>query len=497
MTLTTSEINTVVEDISPRVESGTIERIDQPDPQHLIFHIHRDHRRYWLQFVASAKFSRLHLLTHRPEKTQPSHGFCNLLRQHLTDSPVVNLRQVEGDRVVILESRERDALLEASKVSLVAELIGTGSNLILIDENQMVLGALHTEDSDRRVLQPGETYEPLPPPPVQPNRAESNRFAEHHDPDDPLSLSRAIQNYYEELESEKNLNERRQALLSRLDEQTERLNGRLKKLNEELGKAENAEALKRKGELLKIALPRIERGQKKVVVEDLFESENPQKEIELDPKLSPQENIQQYFEEYKRRQDSREHVAGRIDTTHHELEQLSRAKKRVKSAETLEDVSQLKEKLESGGLLPPEGQPSEEREEERTGPRRFLSCDGMEILVARNKKQNHELTFSISRGNDFWMHLLGWPGPHVIIRKPRNEEVPRQTLVDAAHLAVYFSKIRGTDYAEVVYTQRKHVSPIKGGEPGRVHYSNENSMRIQFSKKRMKRLLNHKERALH
>ncbi|MFW6457272.1 MAG: Rqc2 family fibronectin-binding protein [Planctomycetota bacterium] len=493
MTLTTAEIKSVVKDLAPRIASGKIVRIDQPDSHHLIFHIHRNQKRYWLQIVAEASASRLHLLTHRPDKSKSEGGFCNVLGQHLIDSIITELRQVENDRVVILEAQQRDALLDSSKVYLIAELIGTGSNIILIDENDTVLGALHTEDSSRRTIQPGRTYEPLPAPPVDVERASKNRFKDAWNVDDPLSLSRAIEEYYTEREFQENLEKRRTALLSRVEQQIERLNGRRHKLDEELDKAKNADELKRDGELLKIALPNIERGQKKVVVQDFFEPDNPAREIELDPKLSGQENIQKYFDEYKRRRDSYEHVTARIEATHREVEQLQRAQTHIQSADSIEVIEEMKEKLQSGGLLPPEGQPSRKQKEQTGGPRQFISHDGLDILVARNKKQNHELTFSISRGNDYWMHLLGWPGPHVIIRKPRNGEVPRSTLIDAAHLAVYFSKIRGTDYAEVVYTQRKHVNPIKGAEPGRVRYSNENTMRIQFSKNRMKRLLNEKD----
>lgn len=495
MSLSTAEIRSVVEDLAPRLEGAGLVRFDQPEKRRLILHLRREERRYWLQIVAAPEFSRLHLLTHRPQKAKPADGFCNVVREHLDGAPLKEMRQVEGDRVVVLEFEVRDALLRPSRARLIAELIGTGSNVILVDEEDRILGSMFTEDSDRRRVMPGETFQPLPPPPTQPERARRDRFEDARDPDDSLSLSRAIEQFYRELESEGRLEERRKALLGRTENQMEKFHRRLDKLEEELRDARSADELRRQGELLKIALPRMSRGQEKIVVKDLFEPDAPEREIELQPELTPEENVQRCFQEYKRRKASLEHVERRIEVTRHQIEQLRRALNRIREAENVEAVENLKERLHKANLLPPEGQPSGPKETTGGGPRRFTSRDGLEILVARNSRQNHELTFTIARGNDYWMHLLGWPGPHVIIRKPRGKSLPRQTLIDAAHLAIYYSKIRGTDYAEVIYTQRKHVRPIKGAGPGKVRYAEEKSLAVHVDKNRLRRLLGHAEPA--
>ena len=77
----------------------------------------------------------------------------------------------------------------------------------------------------------------------------------------------------------------------------------------------------------------------------------------------------------------------------------------------------------------------------RRGPRVFHSEDGREILVARSRRENERLTLSIARGNDYWLHLADWPGPHVVVRAPKGE-VGEGALLDAAHLAVHFSKLQ-------------------------------------------------------
>ena len=93
MTLSMAEIQCVVADLAPRLQGGNLERIDQPDMHRLVLRIRNGPARYWLLISVHPRFSRIHLLTSRPEEGKPAAGFCNALRQHLSDAPVVSLRQ--------------------------------------------------------------------------------------------------------------------------------------------------------------------------------------------------------------------------------------------------------------------------------------------------------------------------------------------------------------------------------------------------------------------
>lgn len=487
MTLSMSEIEEVVQDLKPRLEGGRIERIDQPEPEHLILTIRNRGELYWLLLCAHRRFSRLHLLTTRPEQGEPAAGFCNAVRQHLTGSPVVRLRQVPRDRIVVIESSERDKLRRPHEACLVAELMGVGSNLILLDEDDRVLASLVREDSDRRRVVPGAPYEPPQAPEELPEAAFRNRFAGKSDPDDPLALSRAIQARYAEEEVEQRLDAVREEVAGPVREAERRLERRLRKIEQQQERAEKAETWRRKGELLKIALPELRKGRREVVVEDLFEPERPEVTIELDPALSPTENMRSYFERYKKALAAREQLAERELNTRERLRRVRELAQEVEAAESVEALNRLKEKSRRAGVLFPEDRP-ERPPEGRRGPRRFESADGIEILVARNKRENDRLTFTIAHGNDYWLHVRGWPGPHVVVRTPE-DDLPQETLLDAAHLAIHYSRIRGTDYAEVAYTQVKHVRRLKGAPEGRVSYSNESVLPVRFERSRLERLM--------
>jgi predicted ribosome quality control (RQC) complex YloA/Tae2 family protein len=493
MSLSNAEIEAVVRDLRPRLEGGRIERIDQPAPDRLILTVR--HRAYlcWLLICTDPRASRLHLLTHRPETGPPAAGFCNAVRQRLTGAPVLALRQVPDDRVVVIESEERDRLMNPHRVCLVAELVGVGSNLILTDEDDRVLAALSREESERRTIAPGSTYVPLEPPRDLPARARENRFAGASGTDDPLALSRAIQAHYAEAEARARLDEKRATLVRRLTSALKRRRRRLRAIERDLRVAENAEQIRRRAELLAIALPRLERGQREVVVEDVFEPERPEVTIQLDPAVPPAENVERLFRRYKKAKAGRDRLAGRLQETKRQIAALETLRNAAREAGSEGELAEVQAAAGNVGLRPAQA-PARRTVERRVGLRSFESADGLEILVARNARENERLTFSIVRGNDYWFHVVDWRGPHVVVRMPAGGDLPGETLLDAAHLAVHFSKARGAERAEVGYTRCKNVRRMKGGGPGRVSYSDGRTIRVRMEPGRLGRLLADRER---
>ena len=78
--------------------------------------------------------------------------------------------------------------------------------------------------------------------------------------------------------------------------------------------------------------------------------------------------------------------------------------------------------------------------------------------------------------HDLFLHVRGTPGAHVIVPLNRGEDVPQETLLDAATLAVHYSKMRTAAAADVTYTPRKFVSKPRGAKPGLVSVHREKVM---------------------
>lgn len=97
---------------------------------------------------------------------------------------------------------------------------------------------------------------------------------------------------------------------------------------------------------------------------------------------------------------------------------------------------------------------------------RFLSSDGFVILRGKNQKANHALLTKASSSFDFWFHAAEGPGAHVILKRDSpDQDVPEQSLREAACLAGLASHFAGANRADVICAQVKHVRSVKGA-PG-------------------------------
>jgi predicted ribosome quality control (RQC) complex YloA/Tae2 family protein len=130
---------------------------------------------------------------------------------------------------------------------------------------------------------------------------------------------------------------------------------------------------------------------------------------------------------------------------------------------------------------------------ERLPYRLFRSKDGLEILVGRSAADNDALTLHIARPSDVFLHARGVTGSHVIVRSDR-AELPVETLLDAATLAVHFSAAAKEPTAEVQYTERRYVRKGKGLAKGAVRLDRERVLLLRMQRERLRRLLDEHER---
>ncbi|PYV44138.1 MAG: hypothetical protein DMG06_07740 [Acidobacteria bacterium] len=116
----------------------------------------------------------------------------------------------------------------------------------------------------------------------------------------------------------------------------------------------------------------------------------------------------------------------------------------------------------------------------RKAVKSFISSEGLSILVGKSSKDNDILTLKIANSEDFWFHVAGYGGSHVVLRNPEKLAMPpRQSLLEAAQLAAYFSQARNAPKVEVHYTQRKFVSKPKGAKPGLVRLKEYKSVSVR------------------
>ena len=157
----------VLHDLSVHTAAGArVEKIYQPskDEVVLILKAGRENLRLLVHIGNAA--ARLSLTGHTPENPAVCPMFCMLLRKHLTGAKLLGAEQMGFERAARLRFSGYDEMGFATEKSLIAEIMGKYSNLLLLDGKDRILSALRTVDfttSRLRQVLPGMQYE-LPPP---------------------------------------------------------------------------------------------------------------------------------------------------------------------------------------------------------------------------------------------------------------------------------------------------------------------------------------------
>ena len=77
-------------------------------------------------------------------------------------------------------------------------------------------------------------------------------------------------------------------------------------------------------------------------------------------------------------------------------------------------------------------------------PAHLYAVRGWQVLVGQTDADNDVLSFQVARPDDWWFHVRGMPGSHVILQGPPGADPDRETLQRAAAIAAYHSKARGS-----------------------------------------------------
>jgi len=104
---------------------------------------------------------------------------------------------------------------------------------------------------------------------------------------------------------------------------------------------------------------------------------------------------------------------------------------------------------------------------------------GWVVLAGRSEEDNDRLSLRIARGDDWWFHVRGMPGSHVILQAPEGEEADRATLEAAAAIAAYHSKARTGGVVAVSCTRARNVHKPRGAKPGTVEIRKETVLKVR------------------
>lgn len=261
-------------------------------------------------------------------------------------------------------------------------------------------------------------------------------------------------------------------LLKLLMNSYERVSRKLELQKKELADCSEREVFRVRGDLINANIWRLEKGQTKAVLEDFTTGEPV--EIQLDPRLTPAQNAQKYYTEYRKLDTAEKMLTDLIAKGQQELLYIDSVFDAVSRTDSESDLAEIRRELREQGYLKG-GVKADEKVKKTSAPLRFRSSEGFEILVGRNNRQNDQLTLKTAKAGDIWLHTQGIAGSHVIICTD-GKQPGEQTLFEAAQLAAYHSKGRSGSGVAVDYVPVKFVKKPAGSKPGMVIFTNNRTL---------------------
>lgn len=157
--------HSVVSELNETIINGKIDKIYQPEKDEIIIAVRTFNGSYRLLLSASASNARVHLTSVKRENPMTPPMLCMLMRKYLCGGTISNISQHGFDRVITIKIKSHNELGDECSYSLVTEIMGRHSNIILMDESNKIMdSAKHidfTVSAVRQIL-PGLIYSEPP-----------------------------------------------------------------------------------------------------------------------------------------------------------------------------------------------------------------------------------------------------------------------------------------------------------------------------------------------
>lgn len=561
----------LAQELQNKLLGARVDKIYQTQKVELVFLMRTRNGAYRLLLSASGNAPRLHLTEQQIENPANPPMLCMLLRKQLASAVLTDIEQIGFDRILKLGFIATNELGDRVRRTLVIEIMAQYSNIILLDEKNMIIDSVKrvdaTKSSVREVL-PSRPYT-LPP---QQNKldiltsdtqdiisAVSNKekrlsdallnvvqgmsptlcrevayragaadtyaqtLSDSHkkmlafeldilkntiqngtvaptcvaDADGKLldfsfipitqygsavqyrsyeSLSELLEGFYYEKERLIRTKSKAEDLFKAVNNLIERLAKKINNQMLELEACKDRETKKIYAELINANLYRLAKGTPFYEVENYYDN-NQTVKIAVKPELSPSENAQKYYKEYRKLRTAEDMLTKLIAQGRDDLAYLRTVLDELNRAETEKEIAEIRSELADGGYMKRKTG-AKQKKSQSLPPLEFVSPDGFKVYVGRNNIQNDKLSLKTAAKTDMWFHIQKAPGSHVILAL--NGEEPTETAMEfAAKTAAYYSSGRESGSVEVDYTEARNLKKPVGAKPGYVIYHVYNSVLVK------------------
>ena len=458
------------------------------------------------------------------------------LRKNLMNAMLTDIEQLGFDRILVFHFSRLNELGEIKKYKIYFECIGKLSNVIFTDEENKVLDTLkkfHISENFDRTLFLGETYtrprfdKKLLPVDIGEN--EFNKILESG-----ISLSSEIEGVGKFLNSIKSFDEFKNILNSNikakiyfkdkkiklatvldfdfkdydevkeffsydeminfyidyehtttsfmllknrleslLEKKLKKLNKTLSLIKKDIEDSKTMDKIKEEGDILASVLYSVKRGMNSIKAYDFYN--NKEIEIELNPIISPNENLDRIYKKYNKVKRGLTNAIRREKEVKEEITYVESTLLFIENSQDVISLREIEEELIKLNYIKSlyNKKRTKLKKEVKYG---LIEGEDYLILYGRNNLENDNLTFKVSAKDDYWFHVKDIPSSHIILK---TSKLTDELIVKSAQVSAYFSKANLGEKVTVDYTLRKNVSKPNGAKPGFVIYVNQKSIVIE------------------
>ncbi|MBQ6480268.1 MAG: NFACT family protein [Anaerolineaceae bacterium] len=285
-----------------------------------------------------------------------------------------------------------------------------------------------------------------------------------------VTISQALESFFGTRDQQDRIRQKSAAVIRTLKNHVERCEKKLSMQEEELASADKMDEFRIMGELINANLYQIKKGMTEITLPNWFGESGTEITVPLDIRLTPSQNAQRYFKKYQKARNASHTAAVQKKKTLEELDYLEQMLLDTDKCEKESELEEIRQELIRTGYLKRSGNRKMQRRLPQSAPYRYISADGIEILVGKNALQNERLTLA-ARPDEMWLHAKDMPGSHVIICM--EGEIPITTMKQAALLAAWYSKGQKSSLVPIDYTRKRYVKKPAGAAAGKVIYTHQ------------------------
>ena len=151
----------VVSELNTCLINGKINKIFEPNKNEILLGIYSCGKNYCLNISIDSVNYRINLTTNSKPNPQNVLNFCMVLRKHLTGGTIKRIYSNGLERIVFIDVDVYNELNDLITKTLVVELMGKHSNIILLNSEHTVIDSLrhlNKFDNSNRDIFPGSKY---------------------------------------------------------------------------------------------------------------------------------------------------------------------------------------------------------------------------------------------------------------------------------------------------------------------------------------------------